>query len=209
MVNKKKINVLQENIEDRKFKCGGIVSSALFIIGLLLLMFGIEEGIVIALLFSWVIFIVKMVCSSVFKGLLYKIINTIYWVFFAIVIVGLVTWIFNISPSKNRVEYNKVRIKNDSIGIVTNANIEKEGDLSTIKLVKPIIFKSSENVDSYVVYKIDNSRIMYLLYDSNIGLHIIYVGYSYLYIYSILLFLIIIGVYLIELFKLMCSKKLK
>ena len=209
MVNKKKINVLQDNIEDRKFKYGGIVSSALFIIGLLLLMFGIEEGIAIALLFSWVIFIVKMVCSSVFKGSLYKIINTIYWVFFAIVIVGLVTWIINIAPSKNRVEYNKVRIKNDSIGIVTNANIEKEGDLSTIKLVKPIIFKSSENVDSYVVYKIDNSRIMYLLYDSNIGLHIIYVGYSYLYIYSILLFLIIIGVSLIELFKPMCSKKLK
>ena len=75
--------------------------------------------------------------------------------------------------------------------------------------MKPIIFKSNENVDSYVVYKIDNSKIMYLLYDSNIGLHIIYVGYSYLYIYSILLFLIIIGVYLIELFKLMCSKKLK
>ena len=209
MVNKKKINVLQENIEDRKFKYGGIVSSALFIIGLLLLMFGIEEGIAIALLFSWVIFIVKMVCSSVFKGSLYKIINTIYWVFFAIVIVGLVTWIINIAPSKNKVEYNKIRIKNDSIGFVTNAKIEKEGDLSTIKLVKPIIFKSSENVDSYVVYKIDNSRIMYLLYNRNIGLHIIYVGYSYLYIYSILLFLIIIGIFLIELFKLMCSKKLK
>ena len=206
MKNRKKNNELQGNNIDRDFKYGGIASIATFILGFLLVMLGIEDTIVIALMFSWIIFLVKMSSASILKKSLYKIISTIYWIFFVIIIIGFFTYVFNIVPSKDKYEHDKIIIKNDSIGFVTNVNVNKNGDTLTIKLVKPTIFKSSGDVDSDVVYRIDNKKIMYLLYDSNIGLHIIYVGYSYLYLYSIVLFLIIIGLFLIELSKFMYSK---
>lgn len=179
-----------------------------FLLGIFLLMIGVEDAISLALVFSFSIIMIKAGSNFIFKGFLRIIINTIYFMFFVMMVIGLFIWIFNIVPNKDKYEYDKVIFENDSIGYVTNVNIDTNGDVSIIKLIKPTMFKCDENVENDVIYKKDNNRTMYLLYDTNIGLHIIYVGYSYMYTYSFILFFIDIGKFiLLIIFELVDNKR--
>ena len=188
-VKKKKLNSIQVNSEYKYFKHDGVAYLMFMSIGLLLLFFGVEEAISIVLIFSFVIFMLKIASSIVFRGIVKKIIMAIYWTFFFIALIGSLLSIVNIKP--NGYKFDIIIIKNDSVGFVTNIEIDQNGDNYTTKLLKPTIFNSSSERDADVIYRIDNNEVMYQLYSTNIGLHIFYVGFAYLYIFSILLFFVI------------------
>ena len=188
-VKKKKLNSIQVNSEYKYFKHDGVAYLMFMSIGLLLLFFGVEEAISIVLIFSFVIFMLKIASSIVFRGIVKKIIMAIYWTFFFIALIGSLLSIVNIKP--NGYKFDSIIIKNDSVGFVTNIEIDQNGDNYTTKLLKPTIFNSSSERDADVIYRIDNNEVMYQLYSTNIGLHIFYVGFAYLYIFSILLFFVI------------------
>ena len=162
---------------------------AITLIGFLLLLFGVEETITIAFIFSFVIYMIKIASALVFRGIINKIIMSIYWVFFFLTVMGLILSIVNIKPKGYKID--SFTIKNDSIGFVTNIKINLNDDEYTAKLLKPTIFALNSGIDTDVIYKIDNKKVMYQLYSTNIGVHIFYVGYAYLYILSILLFFVI------------------
>lgn len=188
-LKKKKLNSIQVNSEYKYFKHDGVAYLMFMSIGLLLLFFGVEEAISIVLIFSFVIFMLKIASSIVFRGIVKKIIMAIYWTFFFIALIGSLLSIVNIKP--NGYKFDSIIIKNDSVGFVTNIEIDQNGDNYTTKLLKPTIFNSSSERDTDVIYRIDNNEVMYQLYSTNIGLHIFYVGFAYLYIFSILLFFVI------------------
>ena len=175
------------------------------LIGVLLLMIGIEEPISIILIFSFIIIMLKAASAVIFIGTTRKIIMATYWILFSITTMGLILSIFNVEP--NGYIFDKVIIKKDSIGFVTNIKIEQNGDEYNTKLLKPTITNNSKNDTIDVIYKKDNKEIMYQLYSTNIGLHIFYVGSIYLYMISILLFLVItIGFIVIPMIQLMIEK---
>ncbi len=132
---------------------------------------------------------IKIASALVFRGIINKIIMSIYWVFFFLTVMGLILSVVNIKPKGYK--FDSFNIKNDSIGFVTNIKINLNDDEYTAKLLKPTIFALSSGIDTDVIYKIDNKKVMYQLYSTNIGLHIFYVGYAYLYILSILLFFVL------------------
>ena len=185
----KKANNIKVNSEYKYYIHDTIAFIAITSIGFLLLLFGVEETITIAFIFSFVIYMIKIASALVFRGIINKIIMSIYWVFFFLTVMGLILSIVNIKPKGYK--FDSFTIKNDSIGFVTNIKINLNDDEYTEKLLKPTIFALNSGIDTDVIYKIDNKKVMYQLYSTNIGLHIFYVGYAYLYILSILLFFVI------------------
>ena len=185
----KKANNIKVNSEYKYYRHDTIAFIAITSIGFLLLLFGVEETITIAFIFSFVIYMIKIASALVFRGIINKIIMSIYWIFFFLTVMGLILSIVNIKPKGYK--FDSFTIKNDSIGFVTNIKINLNGDEYTAKLLKPTIFALNSGIDTDVIYKIDNKKVMYQLYSTNIGLHIFYVGYAYLYILSILLFFVI------------------
>ena len=183
----KKTNYIQSGSEYKYFKQDSIALSVFMSIGLLLLFIGCKESISVLFIFSFVIIMLKIASAIVFRGTLNKIIMTIYWTFFSIATMGLLLSLFNIKP--NGYEFANFTIKNDSVGLVTNIEINQHDDKLNTKLLKPTIFPVTSENNTDVIYKIDNKRIMYQLYSTNIGLHIFYVGYEYLYIYQYYCFL--------------------
>lgn len=189
-VNKEKINNIQVNSEYKYFMHDFIAAIVIMSIGFLLLLIGVEEAISVLLIFSFVIFLLKISSGILFRGIVNKIIMTIYWTLFFIVLIGLILSIVNIKP--NGYKFDSIIIKNDSVGFVTNIIINLHGDKYTTKLIKPTIFAVASDTDTDVIYRIDNNEVMYQLYSTNIGLHIFYVGFVYLYIFSILLLFVIV-----------------
>ncbi len=185
----KKANNIKVNSEYKYYIHDTIAFIAITSIGFLLLLFGVEETITIAFIFSFGIYMIKIASALVFRGIINKIIMSIYWVFFFLTVMGLILSIVNIKPKGYK--FDSFAIKNDSIGFVTNIKINLNDDEYTAKLLKPTIFALSSGIDTDVIYKIDNKKVMYQLYSTNIGLHVFYVGYAYLYILSILLFFVI------------------
>ena len=185
----KKTNYIQTDSKYKYFKQDLITLAIFMSIGFLLLFIGIEEPISLLLIFSFVIFILKIVSAILFKGIINKIIMTIYWIFFSIAIMGLILSVVNIEPKGYK--FDSFTIKNDSVGLVTNIEINQNEDKYITKLLKPTIFPVASEEDTDVIYKIDNKKIMYQLYSTNIGLHIFYVSFAYLYFLSILLFFLI------------------
>ena len=185
----KKANNIKVNSEYKYYIHDTIAFIAITSIGFLLLLFGVEETITIAFIFSFVIYMIKIASALVFRGIINKIIMSIYWVFFFLTVMGLILSVVNIKPKGYK--FDSFTIKNDSIGFVTNIKINLNNDEYTAKLLKPTIFALNSGIDTDVIYKIDNKKVMYQLYSTNIGLHIFYVGYAYLYILSILLFFVI------------------
>ncbi len=185
----KKANNIKVNSEYKYYIHDTIAFIAITSIGFLLLLFGVEETITIAFIFSFVIYMIKIASALVFRGIINKIIMSIYWVFFFLTVMGLILSVVNIKPKGYK--FDSFTIKNDSIGFVTNIKINLNNDEYTAKLLKPTIFALNSEIDTDVIYKIDNKKVMYQLYSTNIGLHIFYVGYAYLFILSILLFFVI------------------
>lgn len=185
----KKANNIKVNSEYKYYIHDTIAFIAITSIGFLLLLFGVEETITIAFIFSFVIYMIKIASALVFRGIINKIIMSIYWIFFFLTVIGLILSIVNIKPKGYK--FDSFTIKNDSIGFVTNIKINLNDDEYTAKLLKPTIFALNSGIDTDVIYKIDNKKVMYQLYSTNIGLHIFYVGYAYLYILSILLFFVL------------------
>ncbi len=185
----KKANNIKVNSEYKYYIHDTIAFIAITSIGFLLLLFGVEETIAITFIFSFVIYMIKIASALVFRGIINKIIMSIYWVFFFLTVMGLILSVVNIKPKGYK--FDSFTIKNDSIGFVTNIKINLNNDEYTAKLLKPTIFALNSEIDTDVIYKIDNKKVMYQLYSTNIGLHIFYVGYAYLYILSILLFFVI------------------
>ena len=185
----KKANNIKVNSEYKYYIHDTIAFIAITSIGFLLLLFGVEETITVAFISSFVIYMIKIASALVFRGIINKIIMSIYWIFFFLTVMGLILSIVNIKPKGYK--FDSFTIKNDSIGFVTNIKINLNGDEYTAKLLKPTIFALNSGIDTDVIYKIDNKKVMYQLYSTNIGLHIFYVGYAYLYILSILLFFVI------------------
>ena len=189
-VNKEKINNIQVNSEYKYFMHDFIAAIVIMLIGFFLLLIGVEEAISVLLICSFVIFLLKISSGILFRGIVNKIIMTIYWTLFFIVLIGLILSIVNIKP--NGYKFDSIIIKNDSVGFVTNIIINLHGDKYTTKLIKPTIFTVSSDSYTDVIYRIDNNEVMYQLYSTNIGLHIFYVGFAYLYIFSISLFFVIV-----------------
>ena len=185
----KKANNIKVNSEYKYYIHDTIAFIAITSIGFLLLLFGVEETITVAFISSFVIYMIKIASALVFRGIINKIIMSIYWIFFFLTVMGLILSIVNIKPKGYK--FDSFTIKNDSIGFVTNIKINLNDDEYTEKLLKPTIFALNSGIDTDVIYKIDNKKVMYQLYSTNIGLHIFYVGYAYLYILSILLFFVI------------------
>ena len=77
MKNIKKKKVFQENKEYKYYKYDMIALIGTFLLGIILLMLGIDEVICIAFIFSFVIIIVKISSAYIFNELSYKIIKTI------------------------------------------------------------------------------------------------------------------------------------
>ena len=187
----KKTKNIKADSEYKYFKHDLITLAMFTSIGFLLSFIGSEESIAVVFIFSFVIFMSKIASAIVFRGIINKIIMAIYWIFFSIAAIGLILSIVNIKPKGYKID--SFNIKNDSIGFVTNIEINQNDDKYITKLLKPtFIYPVTSERETDVIYKIDNKKIMYQLYSTNIGLHIFYVGFAYLYILSLLLFIVII-----------------
>ena len=114
----------------------------------------------------------------------------LYWIFFIITCVGFILSFMELKL--DNYEYNIINVKNDNNGFITNTSVDINNDPIPVKIIKPNIFSIDSENNINVIYKKDNMKTMYYLYDTNIGLHIFYVGSSYLYSYSSIIFIFLL-----------------
>ena len=145
----KKTNYIQTDSEYKYLKQDLITLTVFTSIGFFLLFIDVEEPISLLLIFSFVIFILKIVSAILFKGIINKIIMTIYWIFFSIAIMGLILSVVNIEPKGYK--FDSFTIKNDSVGLVTNIEINQNEDKYITKLLKPTIFPVASEGDTNVI----------------------------------------------------------
>ncbi len=164
--------------------CAGILGS---ITGL------IPSGLVVCFLFSFIILMI-MICSLfVFKeGLFKKIVFFLYWFFMGIVVIGFIIMIFGIDLNTSKYKYKYINIRDaNKFGFVINSTINVNNDDKNIKIVKPYFYTIPVDTSKNYIYKTNNVSTLYYLFDNNIGLHFVFLGFYYLFFLSFILFFVL------------------
>ena len=153
----------------------------------------IPIGLAMSFVFSFIILMI-MVCSMyAFKeGIFQRIIFFVYWFFMGIVVIGFIIMILGVDLNNSKYKYEYINIKSaDKFGYVVNTTIDVNNDAKNIKIVKPFLYKIPVDTIEYYIYKTNNVTTLYYLFDENIGLHIIFLGFYYMFIISFVLFFVI------------------
>ena len=153
----------------------------------------IPIGLIMCFIFSFIILMI-MVCSMyAFKeGIFQRIIFFVYWFFMGIVVIGFIITILGIDLNNSKYKYEYINIKGaDKFGYVVNTTIDVNNDAKNIKIVKPFLYKIPVDTIEYYIYKTNNVTTLYYLFDENIGLHTIFLGFYYMFIISFVLFFVI------------------